>query len=226
MNEAELDIIIKKCAEEGQLHAYDIPSLDLYLDQILTLFSAHLGEKGQAGLTKTMINNYSKDGLIKPVKGKKYSKEHILQMMLIYYLKGVLSIGDIKRLFDGIYSDGTFGENELTDCYERFLKVRTENGKICRDISKKIAEKHGLDIENDYDLFVLGLSLASVSEMLKNIVLEMINAKYPTPLPQKNAEAEKEKKAKKKSADKTDKEKAEKEAKTKAEENTGNEEEK
>lgn len=203
------------------LHAHDIPSLDLYLDQILTLVSGKLGEKGQAGLTKTMINNYSKDGLIKPVKGKKYSKEHILQMMLIYYLKGVLSIGDIKRLFDGIYSDGTFGEDELTSCYERFLKVRTENGEICREISKKVADKQGLDIENDYDLFVLGLSLASISEMLKNTVLEMINAKYPTPIPQKNAESEK--KAKKKPANKTDRNKAEKEAKS--EERTESEEE-
>jgi len=46
-----------------------------------------------------MINNYSKDKLLFQNKNKKYSKDHILLMILIYDLKQTLSIADIKKLF-------------------------------------------------------------------------------------------------------------------------------
>lgn len=179
MTESEIKKIIADRTEKEQLHACDIPSLDLYIDQILTLVSSRIGEDGQTGLTKTMINNYSKDGLIKPVKGKKYSKEHIIQMILIYYLKGVLSISDIKRLFDGIYSGGEFGDDDLTCCYEKLLSVREASSEICNDIADRITEKQDLDTERDEDLFVLLLSLASLSDMLRSVVLGVIDEKYP-----------------------------------------------
>ena len=47
-------------------------------------------------LTKTMINNYAKGKLFIPIKNKKYSKQHIMLINLIYQLKGALSINDIK----------------------------------------------------------------------------------------------------------------------------------
>jgi len=46
-----------------------------------------------------MINNYSKDKLLFQNKNKKYSKDHIILMILIYDLKQILSIADIKKLF-------------------------------------------------------------------------------------------------------------------------------
>lgn len=179
MTEHEINKIIAECTEKEQLHACDIPELDLYIDQILTLVSSRIGEDGQAGLTKTMINNYSKDGLIKPVKGKKYSKEHIIQMILIYYLKGVLTISDIKRLFDGIYSESEFGGDDLVSCYEKLLSVRSASSEICGEIVEKIKAKQQLDTENDSDLFVMMLSFASLSDMLRSVVLGMIDEKYP-----------------------------------------------
>ena len=51
-----------------------------------------------------MINNYAKDRVISPVKGKKYTKEQIIQILFVYTLKGTLSIGEIKRILDGAYS--------------------------------------------------------------------------------------------------------------------------
>ncbi|MBF9672487.1 DUF1836 domain-containing protein, partial [Streptococcus pseudopneumoniae] len=80
----------------------DIPSIDLYMDQIISLIdnklSANKRFESDKILTKTMINNYSKEGLIKPVKGKKYTKEQILQMIIIYSMKNKLTIQEIKRI--------------------------------------------------------------------------------------------------------------------------------
>ncbi len=87
MEKLELIEIIDKVVNKSDLKASDIPSLDLYMDQIMTLFEEHLQDNKRYNedklLTKTMINNYTKAGIIKPVKGKKYTKEQIIGMLLI-----------------------------------------------------------------------------------------------------------------------------------------------
>ena len=51
-------------------------------------------------LTKTMINNYTKNKILPPPEKKKYSKEHIIMLISIYYLKNIASISDIRKLLD------------------------------------------------------------------------------------------------------------------------------
>ena len=63
--------LIQESVKQKQLHPEDIPSLDLYMDQVIALMSEHLGEDGEKEpLTRTMIHNYSKAGVISPIKGK------------------------------------------------------------------------------------------------------------------------------------------------------------
>ena len=74
----------------------DIPNIDLYMDQITTFMDNQLeGCKRHPEdkiLTKTMINNYAKNNLLPPPSKKKYSKEHVLTLIFIYYFKNILSI--------------------------------------------------------------------------------------------------------------------------------------
>ena len=69
----------------------EIPNIDLYMDQVTTFMDEHLaGTKRRDEdkiLTKTMINNYSKNNLLPPSVKKKYSKDHVLLLIFIYYLK-------------------------------------------------------------------------------------------------------------------------------------------
>ena len=92
MEKLELIEIIDKVVNKSDLKASDIPSLDLYMDQIMTLFEEHLQDNKRYNedklLTKTMINNYTKAGIIKPVKGKKYTKEQIIGMSSIIMTRG------------------------------------------------------------------------------------------------------------------------------------------
>ena len=107
MNNEQLNGIVLDALNDAELRSSEIPNIDLYVDQIINLTSEKLKDGSERyaerQLTKTMINNYSKDGIITPVKGKKYNKEQILQMLTVYTLKGTLSIGEIKRLILGAY---------------------------------------------------------------------------------------------------------------------------
>ena len=87
MNREELIAVAKDAVNEAELESREIPAIDLYVDQILNLVSGKLSEGSERfldrQLTKTMINNYSKDGLITQIKGKKYNKEQIIQILTI-----------------------------------------------------------------------------------------------------------------------------------------------
>ncbi len=82
----------------------EIPNIDLYMDQVTTFMEKHLHSSKRYPedkiLTKTMINNYAKNRLIPAPEKKKYSKEHILLLIYIYYYKGLLSINDIQSLLE------------------------------------------------------------------------------------------------------------------------------
>ena len=98
----KLEQIINQSANPSRLEPEQIPELELYIDQILMLFEDKLGENRRREndkiLTKSMVNNYSKEKMIRPMRGKKYSREQILQILMICNLKNVLSIGDIKQV--------------------------------------------------------------------------------------------------------------------------------
>lgn len=96
MNHESLEKLFQEISERPYLKPEQIPPLSLYIDQILTLFST--GSKEEQALTKSMVNNYSKEKMLRPIKGKKYSREQILQILLICRLKSVLSMEQIKAV--------------------------------------------------------------------------------------------------------------------------------
>lgn len=196
----DLEALIASAVADADLPSRDIPAIDLYLDQIITLVSDRLaqnkrGEKDKI-LTKTMINNYSKDGIIKPVKGKKYSREQIVQMMLVYSLKQNFSIGEIKQLFDGVYTEDGFDGEALIAGYDRFLAFKAHERAACPDMVKELLASQGLDMQNDRDFFVGLLGISAMSTYLRNIAQDMLALRYP--VPEKEKEKDKKEKDKEK----------------------------
>ncbi len=81
----------------------EIPRIDLYMDQVLTFMEEHLGSDTRDPehdkiLTKTMINNYVKNDVLIPPVRKKYGMDHMVLLLIIFYLKSFLSIGDIQKV--------------------------------------------------------------------------------------------------------------------------------
>ena len=217
MKRDELEKIITYAVGDADLKSVDIPSIDLYLDQIINL----VAEKNSEGsemfadrvLTKTMINNYSKDGLIMPIKGKKYSKEHIVQMLLVYSLKNTLSISAIRRALQGVYAEG-FDGKRLASGYDRYIDLKESNRQRSRDIVDGFIEENGFDVENDDDFFAFLLGLVSLSADLKNISMALLEERYPDLEELQRAEQENEKaRAKAEKAEKAEKSKEAKENK-------------
>lgn len=183
MNRDELNKIVKDAINDAELESSEIPVIDLYVDQILNLINEKLLEGSERyhdrHLTKTMVNNYSKEGLIAPIKGKKYNKEQILQMLTIYTLKSTLSINEIKRLLQGMYATEGFSEEELRELYDRHLNIKAENRKYALETLDAMIERNALDISDALDYISLVCSISAFSAHLKNIAQAMIDERFP-----------------------------------------------
>lgn len=178
MNQLELSEIIDKVVNKSDLTTKDIPSLDLYMDQIMTLFDVNLADNKRHEddklLTKTMINNYSKEGLLKPIKGKKYSKNHILQMLLIYSLKNTISIQEIKKVLQPFHDH----MEEIEPIYNDYLNITKELFHDVTTSTEKLIEQHQMNLDDSHHMVVLLLLICSLSNQYKMIAEKMLDTFY------------------------------------------------
>lgn len=113
-----------------------IPDIDLYMDQVTTFMDEHLSHSRRHDedkiLTKTMINNYAKNNLLPAPERKKYTKEHVMLLIFIYYYKGFLSLQDIQSILSPL-GDKYFhssGGLSICDIYREVVRMnqnRTED---------------------------------------------------------------------------------------------------
>ncbi|MBP0963237.1 MAG: DUF1836 domain-containing protein [Oscillospiraceae bacterium] len=135
----------KDMMKQEYISAVDIPEIDLYVDQIITLLEGNLGKNkrtpNEKVITKTMVNNYSKDGMLKRIKGKKYSKQHIMMILLICGLKRGMAVQDIARIFAGL-EDHLSGDQEGYDksAVEEMYADWGETGQIVTETLPEYAQ--------------------------------------------------------------------------------------
>lgn len=220
MTAEELEQCLARAVCDRDLADADIPAIDLYVDQILSLVAEKNADAApryrERELTKTMINNYSKDGLISPITGKKYSKDHIIEMLLVYALKNTLSIGEIKRVLTGVREECGFSGKDLVEGYRRFLGVKETNRERVPRIVRTVLREEALDITDDRDFFVALLDILSLSAYLKAVAQEMLEARYTDPDLAEKEKKEKEKAEKREREEREKAEKREREEKEKA----------
>ena len=124
-----LNSILESLARIDYVKPSQIPDIDLYMDQVTTFMDTQLKTSKRYEedkiLTKTMINNYAKNNLLPPPVKKKYSKEHVLALIFIYYFKNILSIKDIETLLSPI-TEKYFDTGEalnMTSIYEEICQL-------------------------------------------------------------------------------------------------------
>lgn len=139
-----LNSILDSLARIDYIKPEELPNIDLYMDQVTTFMDAQLAVSKRHPedkvLTKTMINNYAKNNLLPPPIKKKYSKEHLLALIFIYYFKNILSIGDIQAVLNPITehyfaSDAKLNLESIYSEVFRLEKSEIEN--LQKDITRK-----------------------------------------------------------------------------------------
>lgn len=168
---------------EEKLKGYSLPSweqlpgIDLYMDQVLSLLEMYLGiyyemADSQKFITASMINNYVKLNIIPAPQKKKYSKKHIAYLLIVCTLKQTLDMATIKKILPL-----TDSEEEIKTIYTSFTKNQrksydyvTEN---VRKISDPLLEFEGDNPERINDLILQVASTANVFKILTERITKL-----------------------------------------------------
>ncbi len=186
-----LEELQKKLKSIDYIKTEDIPNIGLYMDQVTTFMDEQLEackrHDDDKILTKTMINNYAKNNLLPAPEKKKYSKEHVLTLLFIYYFKNILSISDIQALLNPI-TEHYFGNKDgfnMEDIYnEVFDLEQEESGKLLKDLGKKytIAQQTFQDFSEEDQQFLQNFSficLLSYDVYIKKMIIESVIDQLP-----------------------------------------------
>jgi len=178
MEENEFKNIIESVNFPETINLSDIPEIELYMDQVTTFIDDKLKtykrNVNDKILTKTMINNYTKDKLLPPSNKKKYSKNHMILLILIYHLKSVLSINDIRLLLSyfNLASENFNHKNELLEqIYNKFVEFqKTEVSEFnYTDLSENINNN------DKVSLALLAIQLVIQAEKQKMLAEKIID---------------------------------------------------
>ena len=170
----------------------DIPNIELYMDQVTTFMDSQMASSKRYPddkvLTKTMINNYAKNHLLPSPNKKKYSKEHVLMLIFIYYFKSFLSISDIQALLTPL-ADKYFQKNEglnMEDLYNEVFGMEKEQVEYLKNdlLTKYQTANQSFADADDKDRDFLTLfsfiCLLSFDVYMKKQLIESIIDSFPS----------------------------------------------
>lgn len=187
-----LDMLLDILNESNFIDVNEFPNIDLYMDQLTTFMDKNL-ESGKRSdddkiLTKTMINNYAKNGLLPSPEKKQYSKAHLISLTFIYYLKNILSINDIKKIMDPLHSRYFNAEGfNMEDIYKEVFTPEADGMKIMKkDIERqyKLSKTLFTDASDEDKEFLQTFAFLcelSYGIYIRKHLLEKIMDTFPSP---------------------------------------------
>lgn len=197
-NEEYVHQILTNLKKIDYIKPDDIPNIDLYMDQVTTFMDEHLKLskrfEDDKMLTKTMINNYTKNNLLPSPNKKKYSKEHMLLLIFIYYFKSFLSISDIQSIFTPLVERFYNNKNNvsLEEIYKEVFSFEREQVEfLAKDVIRKFgkAEKTFSQVELEEDReFLITFSficMLSFDVYVKKIIIEKLIDEQLAPMKEK-----------------------------------------
>lgn len=156
-NNSYLVSIIKKMKNTTYVQPGEVPNIDLYMDQVTKFMDEHLESSKRRFddklLTKTMINNYTKNNLLPSPNKKKYTKDHMYTMLFIYYLKNVMPMDDTQSVLQPL-TDMFFGENgsiDMEGIYKEIFDIEySQSYSLTRDVVRKYnrSKKSFMEVED------------------------------------------------------------------------------
>ena len=182
---------IKKVAEEisntSMIPYEDLPRYDLFLSQVIDFLNDKFVEDKY---TNNIVQNYIKSEVIsKPEDGKKrgYTKIHLVQLVLLSYMRPILTTEEIKKVFRLAFNEINDRSDDIIDwetAYKLFFETQGESfdkyldaTAINDDKLDSIIKDLNLDEkdENSIRTFVVVLSLIAQASAIKKLVQKIVN---------------------------------------------------
>lgn len=175
MNEKFAEAIKK--LESFHLPRYrDLPEIELYMDQVIStvekyLASLKVGEKSL--LTPSMVNNYVKNGVIPPPERKRYTRDHLAQIIIICTLKQTIELSDVSTILKK--GADHFG---MEKAYDEFVALYEKYITRLVDDARK-ADSETTDVDVEYKTIVDDAVLSGTSRIVVEYALASLTKDEP-----------------------------------------------
>ena len=197
----QLEQIRQRLETDRPVDWEELPDIALYMDQVISYMPRQIIRFDEAEqITSAMVNNYIKDGVVPRADGKRYGRAHIGFLTAVCTMKKVLSVSQIKTLFDAIPdgSDPQILYGYFTAALDRALKETAGS----------------LELKDDETLarLALGLALRSYADQLacQQILAGLREREEAARQEEKERKEQLEKEKKEKEKEQKEKEKKEK----------------
>lgn len=182
---------IKELAEEmsknSSVSYEDLPKYDLFLSQVIDyLNDKFVDEK----FTNNIVQNYTKSEVItKPEDGKKrgYTKVHLIQLVLLSYMRPLLTTEEIKKVFRLAFNEINDRSDDILsweETYKTFIQIQKESlddylitSLSHEDKLEEIIKNFDLKDKDEerIKIFLLVLSLIAEASVIKKLVQKIVN---------------------------------------------------
>ena len=130
--------------KKGLADGKSVPDIDLYIDQMVSCLNSELSlyaKNGEGPITKGIVSNYTKHKMIPGPEGKRYTKDHCIFMLLVYYLKGCFSMDQVQRLMKPILSNYDSAWDDNVDMQAYYKEILAAVRKSEEDFSERLQER-------------------------------------------------------------------------------------
>ncbi|MBU3092489.1 DUF1836 domain-containing protein [Clostridium sp. CM028] len=181
-------ISLSKSVSENSIILYEeLPQYDLFLSQVID----YLNDKFDAdNYTNNIVQNYIKGGVIsKPEDSKKrgYTKLHLAQLVLLSYMRPILTSEEIKKVFRLAFNEINDRDDDIISwekAYKIFSDMQKESlnhfveNQFC-DKSKLQSIINALDLkESDEEritVFLVVMTLVSQASAIKKLIRKIVD---------------------------------------------------
>ena len=158
----------------------EIPRIDLYMDQVVAILEdclrLFLRDAQEKRITPAMINNYVKLKVLPPPVKKRYTRDHLCQLILICLLKQVLSLPEIQRLIAA-----QLETRDVRAMYDGFCAMQER--AVLSALERAAAQADG-------DRSDMALRVAAEANVGKMIAEKIMDVHFPAPSREKKREKE------------------------------------
>ena len=158
----------------------ELPAIDLYMDQVVAILEdclrLFLRDAQEKRITPAMINNYVKLKVLPPPVKKRYTRDHLCQLILICLLKQVLSLPEIQRLIAA-----QLETRDVRAMYDGFCAMQER--AVLSALERAAAQADG-------DRSDMALRVAAEANVGKMIAEKIMDVHFPAPSREKKREKE------------------------------------
>lgn len=182
-----LSKMIDEISKSSVVSFDDIPSYELFLSQV----TSYLNEKFEdEKYTTNIIQNYVKSEVVsKPFDGKKrgYSSSHLIQLILISYMRPIFTQEEIKKIFGLAFNNINEHDDDVISWENAYKAFTSFQSEVVKDFSKNEVPNEELltallkeyNIENDDEekifVFLIIMSLTAQANIITKVVKKLIS---------------------------------------------------